>query len=139
MRKMLIMSASLVLFVVGMARPAAAQGGYYWGTVSDITYLTFSAPVQVPGAVLPAGTYVFRRIAPRVILVESKEGSTVYTAFMTIPRWRATAEARDEIVFGESPTCCAAPPVAMWFPAYRELGHEFLYPKAPSVHHVAMK
>lgn len=136
MKKMLIVSASLALLVIGLARPAAASD--YWRTVSDVTYLTFSAPVQVPGAVLPAGTYVFRRIAPRVILVENKEGSTVYATFMTIPRWRAKAADLDEMVFGESPTCCAAPPVAIWFPAYRELGDEFLYPKAPSMHHVAL-
>jgi len=138
MKKILIVSASLALLVVGLARPAAAQGGYFWRTVSDITYLTFGGPVQVPGAVLPAGTYVFRRLDPRVILVESRDGSTVYTTFMTIPRWRPKAANKDEMVFGEA-TCCAPAPVTVWFPAYRLLGDEFIYPKAAPVTHMALK
>ena len=126
MKKILIVSASLALLVVGLARPAAAGSGFYWRTTSDFTYLTFSQPVQVPGAVLPAGTYQFRRLAPRVIVIQSRDGSTVYTTFMTIPRWRPKAASKDEMVFGEA-TCCAPAPVQVWFPAHRVLGDEFVY------------
>ena len=128
MKKILIVCASLALLVAGLAPPAAAHGGFSWRRGSDITYLTFSQPVQVPGAVLPAGSYEFRRLAPRVIVVQSRNGSTVYTTFMTIPRWRSKAAPKDEVVFGEA-TCCAPAPVRVWFPAHRLLGDEFLYPK----------
>lgn len=140
MKKTFIVTASLALLLVAfVAPPAAAQGEYCWRTVSDITYLTFGESVQVPGAVLQAGTYTFRRLAPRVILVESRDGSPVYTTFMTVPRWRPKATHKDEMVFGEAATCCAPAPVTVWFPAHRLLGDEFIYPKAAPVTHMALK
>ena len=129
MKKTCIVAGSLALLLVAfVAPPAAAQVADPGTPVSGITYLTFSQPVQVPGATLAAGTYTFRRLAPRVILVESRDGSTVYTMFMTIPRWRSKAAPRDEMVFGEAATCCAPAPVTVWFPAHRLLGDEFNYP-----------
>ena len=137
MKRTFIVAGSLALLVAFVA-PAAAQSAAPGRPVSDITYLTFSQPVQVPGATLVAGTYTFRRLAPRVVLVESRDGSTVYTTFMTLPRWRTNATDKDEVVFGEA-ACCAPAPVTVWFPAFRLLGDEFIYPKAAPVTHMALK
>ena len=88
MKKTFTVAGSLALLLVAFVAPAAAQAAAPGRPVSDITYLTFSQPVQVPGAVLPAGTYEFRRLAPRVIVVQSRDGSTGHATFMTLPRWR---------------------------------------------------
>lgn len=42
---------------------APSVDGQTWNA-SKTTYLTFSGPVQVPGATLPAGTYLFRLADP---------------------------------------------------------------------------
>jgi hypothetical protein len=131
MRKTFVVTASLmVLLAAFVAPPAAAQVGYFGTRASDVTYVTFSRSVEVPGAVLPAGTYVFKRLTPRVIQVFNKNESTIYTTFMTIPTWRAKAASKDEMVFGEAASCCAPAPVKVWYPAYRWLGDEFVYPNA---------
>lgn len=143
MRKTFVVSAAslALLLATFIASPAAAQVGLFVSrAVSDITYLTFSGPVQVPGAVLPAGTYTFRRIVPRVILVTDKGESTVYAMFMTIPRLRTQVAHTDETIFDEAAaTCCAPAPVKVWFPAHRLLGDEFVYPKTTPVTHMALK
>jgi hypothetical protein len=51
-----------------------------------LTYLTFSGPVQVPGAMLPAGTYRFKMATPtstNVMRVLSQDGRQVYATFFT--------------------------------------------------------
>jgi hypothetical protein len=53
-----ILAAALV--VTAASAHLSAQGA----TIDKRTFLTFSAPVQVPGATLPAGTYVFRIVNP---------------------------------------------------------------------------
>jgi hypothetical protein len=99
---------------------------------TKLTHLTFSGPVQLPGVVLPGGTYTFTRMTPNVILVRSKDHSTVYGMFMTIPRLRWGWTAKEEIVFREVPAG-AVPAIEAWFPRPRTwnrrqaYGHEFLY------------
>ena len=105
-----------------------ASGAYFLGGPrADITYLTFSGPVRVPGATLLPGTYEFRRMRPRVIQVVSKDHSTVYAMFSTIARWRVQATHRDEMVFGEAPAGTPRP-ITIWFPAHLSAGDEFVYP-----------
>lgn len=103
-------------------------------SLTGLTHLTFSGPVQLPGVVLPRGTYTFTRMTPNVILVRSKDHSTVYGMFMTIPRLRWGWTAKDEIVFREAPVG-AVPAIEVWFPRhgawnrFRSYGHEFVYSK----------
>ena len=47
---------STALLVGASAQPAAAQN------YERVTKLTFSAPVELPGKTLPAGTYTFRLV-----------------------------------------------------------------------------
>ncbi len=95
------------------------------------SYLTFNRPVSVPGASLPAGTYVFRRptdTATNVIEVLSKDDSRAFSMFMTIPATRQESTPETTVVFGEAPQG-TPPPIRRWFPAYSLTGYEFLYPK----------
>ncbi len=123
------MMSLLLIGAFAMSAGATSLPGviFLGGPRADITYLTFSAGVRVPGATLEAGTYEFRRIRPRVILVVSRDHSTVYAMFHTIGRWRTETLRKDEMVFGEAPVGTPRP-VQIWFPANRDLGDEFVYP-----------
>lgn len=110
---------------------APAVSGQTWN-VSKVTYLTFSGPVQVPGASLPAGTYMFRLADPvshrQVIQIRDKEGTQIFTTLLSIPN--QIAESKDEplVMFLETP---AGQPAAIkaWFYPGQKTGYEFVYPK----------
>jgi len=100
------------------------------------TYLTFSGPVQIPGATLPAGTYMFQLAAPdtarHVIMVSSKDGSKIYGMFMTIPNDRLDTPDENVVMFSETPAGTPQAVQAWWYPGDR-IGEEFIYPKDQAV------
>jgi len=61
--------------------------------------LTFSVPVQVPRAVLPAGMYVFRRVSPGVMQVLDPRGSHIYATFPIAPVTKTGVERMGEVRF----------------------------------------
>src|SRR4029078_7924791 len=67
------------------------------------TYLTFSGPVQIPGATLPAGTYTFELAAPdtsrHVVRVSEKDTKKPVALFMTIPNERLDPPAHHPSLF----------------------------------------
>ena len=88
MRRLLACSSLLVaVFLFAAATPPAAAH-----TNDKLTYLTFNGPIQVPGAVLDAGTYQFHLANPEtsrnVLQVLSHDGRMVYAMFHTIPASR---------------------------------------------------
>ena len=101
-------------------------------TWDQLTYFTFSAPVEIPGAALPAGTYMFKLAdadgSRNVIRVLSKDGSQVYSTFFAIPDERLTPTDKPVVTFEETP---AGTPEAIkaWFYPGDTIGHEFVYPK----------
>lgn len=115
--------------LTALITPAAS--GQTWNA-SKTTYLTFSGPVQVPGASLPAGTYMFRLADPmshrQVIQIRDKEGSQIFTTLWSIPN--QIAEPKDDpfVMFLESP---AGQPAAIkaWFYPGQKTWYEFIYPK----------
>ena len=100
------------------------------------TYLTFSGPVQIPGATLPAGTYLFQLADPdnarHVVMVASKDGSHIYGMFLTIPNDRIDTPDDNVVMFGESPAGAPQAVQAWWYPGER-IGEEFVYPKTQAV------
>lgn len=96
------------------------------------TYLTFSGPVQIPGATLPAGTYLFQLADPdnarHVVMVASKDGSHVYGLFLTIPNDRLATPDENLVMFAEAPAGAPQAVQAWWYPGER-IGEEFVYPK----------
>ncbi len=97
---------------------------------------TFSGPVEIPGKVLPAGTYVFKladTLGDRdVVQVFSKDGNTLYGTFLTISDYRLTPTDKAVITFDER---AAGSPEAVraWFYPAEMYGHEFVYPKAKAL------
>jgi hypothetical protein len=115
-----------VCFAAAMAGPARAE------TIDKLTYLTFSKPVQVPGATLDAGTYRFRLTNPEtsrnVLQVLSRDGYTVYAMFHTIPDRRSTMTSESTVTFRETPAGIP-PAVKSLFYGGELRGYEFVYPK----------
>jgi hypothetical protein len=99
---------------------------------NKMTYLTFSGPVQVPGVVLPAGTYMFKLADPdsgrRVIQVWDKEGTKLYTTLLTIPDQMMEAKDDPVVLFTETPSG-EPQAVKSWFYTGERNGYEFVYPK----------
>lgn len=96
------------------------------------TTFTFSGPVEVPGQVLPAGTYVFKLadlMSDRdVVQVFNKNQNHIYGTFLTIPDYRLKPTGKTILTFEERP---AGSPEAIkaWFYPGENYGHEFVYPK----------
>jgi hypothetical protein len=101
-----------------------------------LTYLTFSGPVQVPGAVLPAGTYTFKLADPngsrRVIQIWDKDAKELITTLLTIPDQMMEAKGDPVVLFSERP---AGEPQAVkaWFYPSERTGYEFVYPKNQAI------
>lgn len=100
------------------------------------TVLTFSQPVELPGIVLPAGTYVFKLVdlpgTRNVVQVFNAEENHVYTTILAIPHSHATPHEESYIGFEERP---AGTPIAIheWFYPGHVSGLEFVYPKVRAV------
>jgi hypothetical protein len=128
--KRILMFSSVALLLTALFVPSAdARGDQY-----TISHLTFSGAFQLPGVTLPPGTYTFKRVAPGVIQVLSRNHQTLYGTFMTVPTLRSERTVKPEVVFGEAPVG-EAPPIVTWFPFpepawfnyHRSVGYEFLY------------
>src|SRR6266550_2803248 len=100
------------------------------------TFLTFSAPVQVPGATLPAGTYMFKLADLQgnrhVVQIFDKEGTKLYTTILAIPDQRLEPSDKPVVLFSETP---AGTPAAIraWFYPGDTIGDEFVYPRSEAM------
>src|SRR3977135_3867353 len=54
------------------------------GAATD-NIMGFNVPVQIPRAVLPAGTYRVQFVTPTLVRVTSLDGTRVYGPFRTVP------------------------------------------------------
>jgi hypothetical protein len=93
--------------------------------------LTFSQPVEIPGIVLPAGTYVFSFLgstADRSLIdVLSQDEQKVYATIEAMPHYRANASGGTSVVFEER-KAGAPHAIKEWFFPDPRYGHEFVYP-----------
>jgi hypothetical protein len=96
------------------------------------TVLTFNQPVEIPGHVLPAGTYTFKLADSmtdrHIVQIFNADGSEIIATVMTIPDFRLTPTDRTVITFGEVPTG-SPEAIRAWFYPGNTLGQEFVYPK----------
>jgi hypothetical protein len=117
-------------FLAGMVPHAMADE---W---DQKTTFTFSGPVEIPGQVLPAGTYVFKLADSssdrNVVQVYNKDETHLYGTFLAIPDQRLRPADKPIITFDERP---AGSPEAVkaWFYPGDDYGHEFVYPKPKAV------
>jgi len=76
-------------------------------------FMSFSAPIEIPGVGLPAGTYLFRFLTPSMVQVTSPDRSKVYAMFFTTPASRSDAGDQAEMIF-EREHAAAPPRIAKW-------------------------
>ena len=100
------------------------------------TILTFSGPVQIPGATLPTGTYVFKLadIAGNrhVVQVFDKDEKKLYTTLLAIPNQRMEPSDKPVILFSER-SSGTPQAVKVWYYPGETIGNEFVYPKSQAM------
>jgi hypothetical protein len=94
--------------------------------MDQATKITFSQSVQIPGRVLPAGTYWFLVPEPDVVQVFSSDQSTLYATLQTISSEHLEAVEQTEITFADRGSM-QPEAIVRWFYPGRSTGHEFLY------------
>jgi hypothetical protein len=91
-------------------------------------YLTFPRRVEVPGAVLGPGTYLFRLMTPSVVQVMSDDRQKVYTMFMTMRADGPGDISRERMMFQHVGDEDGTLRILGWYP--RDVtGYEFIYPR----------
>ena len=100
------------------------------------TIVTFSQAVEVPGKVLPAGTYTFQLLdSPsdrHIVQIFNADGTQFIVTILAINNYRLKPTGETVIRFGEragdSPEALRA-----WFYPGDNFGQEFVYPKARAI------
>jgi hypothetical protein len=100
------------------------------------TVVTFSAPVEVPGKVLPAGTYVFKTLdtagSRNVVQILDKDEKQVYATILAVPNYRLDPPEKPIISFEERPSG-SPEAIKAWFYPGDNYGAEFVYPHKRAV------
>jgi hypothetical protein len=128
--KTVLVAVTLALFVGICSVPARAD---QW---NKKTILTFSQPVEVPGKVLPAGTYTFKLLDSNswrhIVQIWNEDGMQLITTILAIPNYRLEPTEETVIKFherpGDSPEALRA-----WFYPGDNFGQEFVYPKTRAI------
>ncbi len=136
----LLLAGSLAF--VGSSRPVLTHGGGPSG--SFLVYVTpgaenfllsssehlliFHFPVQIPGASLAPGPYIFKLITPSVMQVTSGTRSTIYATFFTLSASGDGDVSRERVRFEQNAEDDAPRIVGWYLPGGK--GYEFVYPKS---------
>jgi hypothetical protein len=96
------------------------------------TKITFRETVQVPGTVLPTGTYVFRlEDSPgnrHIVRIFKDDNTTLVTTILAIPNYQLQPSEKTVLTYAERPI---GEPEALeaWFYPGDNFGQQFVYPK----------
>jgi hypothetical protein len=100
------------------------------------TVITFSQTVEVPGKVLPAGTYTFQladSLSDRhIVQIFNADGSQIIATILAINNYRLQPTGETVMKFSERP---GDSPEALraWFYPGDNFGQEFVYPKVRAI------
>jgi hypothetical protein len=98
--------------------------------------LTFSGPVQIPGATLPAGSYVFKLADipgnRHVVQVFDKDEKKVFTTVLAVPNQRMDPTDKPIVLFSERASG-SPQAVKVWYYPGDRIGNEFVYPKSQAM------
>ena len=122
----LAVAVSLVAF-------AAVTNANAQTELNNRTVLTFSQPVEVPGKILPAGTYTFEMhdsgMNRHVIEIFDQGGTKLQALVLAIPSYRAKATEETVIKFAEvAPGQPQA--IRIWYYPGQTVGNEMVYSKS---------
>jgi hypothetical protein len=94
--------------------------------------ITFSEPVQIPGQVLPAGTYVFKLANAdserNLVQIFNSDRAVLYATLQTISTERQEPTDDTAVTFAEQ-GAGKTDVLLKWFYPGRDVGNEFLYSK----------
>ena len=96
------------------------------------TIVTFSESVEIPGQVLPAGTYVFKlanTVSDRhIVQIWTEDETHILATIIAVPNYRLELSNRPVFEFDERP---GNSPMALrsWFHPGDNSGQEFVYPR----------
>src|SRR6266436_2343142 len=100
------------------------------------TIVTFSAPVEVPGKVLPPGTYVFKLLDStsnrNIVQIFDKDEKQLYETVLAIPNYRQEPSDKPLIKLEERPSN-SPEAIKAWFYPGDNYGQEFVYPQQRAV------
>jgi len=117
--------AIVAVSCVGVVMPRTAAADEW----NKETVLTFSRSVEIPGKVLPAGTYVFRLAdspSNRHVVQVFDQASRILATVLTVPADRLRAADGTRITFEEQPAGTPFP-IKTWFYPGDLSGEEFVY------------
>lgn len=98
---------------------------------NQATLFTFNQPVQIPGQVLPAGTYLFEIVNNfnhEIVRISNADRTNVIAVIQARPATQKSFNGKSAIVLAERGASNPAAIVAWSYPGRVE-GHQFLYPK----------
>jgi len=126
MKRILLAVASIGLLGIGLAPSARADE---W---NKKTTLTVDQPIEVPGMVLPAGTYVLKLLDSQsdrhIVQIYNEDQTQLQTTILAIPNYRLRPTSKTVFTFWE--TAPGVPrALRAWFYPGDNFGQEFAYPK----------
>lgn len=129
MRSLMLFAALLITGFVLLPNGKASE-------FDKKTILTFSGPVQVPGAILGPGAYVIRRTNPGgnpdIVSFLNRDENHVYATVIAIPTERPKPADKTVVTFAE--TRIGSPEaLKKWYYPGDLTGEEFVYPKGQLV------
>lgn len=131
------MKASVSVFILSSALSFVGAVPVHADEWDKLTKVTFSGPVEVPGKVLPAGTYVFKLLDEpsdrNIVEIYNEDQTQLEDMVLAVAdeRIRPTT-GKNVIQFSERP---AGSPVALkaWFYPGSTHGEQFVYPHDEAV------
>jgi hypothetical protein len=132
MKNVKVMFSLLAVAMLGATVLPSARAD----TWNKKTIVTFSQAVEVPGKILPAGTYTFQLAdSPsdrHIVQIFNADGSQIITTILAINNYRLQPTGDSVMKFGERP---GDSPEALraWFYPGDNFGQEFVYPRARAI------
>ena len=123
---------SIIVYAAAVCLLCAVVPGAFGDEFDKKTIVTFSAPVEIPGKVLPAGTYVFKLLDSasnrNIVQIFDKDEKQLYATVLAIPDYRMQPSGDTVMRFDERP---AGTPEALraWFYPGDNFGQHFVYPQ----------
>ena len=124
----ILKSAGLLVVPAIMAFSVAANADQW----DKKTTITVNESIEVPGAVLPAGTYILKLVdSPsdrHIVQVMNEREDHVFATVLAIPNYRLEPRGKTVLTFYEVPAG-QPQPVRAWFYPGDNYGQEFVYGK----------
>jgi Protein of unknown function (DUF2911) len=120
-----VLSLALLLAFLSILPNARAD------ELNQATLFTFNQPVQIPGQVLPAGTYLFEIVNNfnhEIVRISNADRTNVIALIQARPATQNGFTGKAAIVLAERGSSQPAAVIA-WSYAGRSEGHQFVYPK----------